>query len=95
MSRWTELEEEFAGDFQDAFGQDPCVYTHKVSGLEYEITFVLGDPGAMEGLDPAFCHVWAPMTAFQESPAPGDEITTPSGKQFQVFKVHQATAGGD
>jgi hypothetical protein len=94
MSYWSDLEAELNPVFAETFGQDPVNYDDG-SHPPYPVVFVLGDPSHEEGVEPAFCHLWAPASSFRRDPAPGDKIVTPSGQRFTVFGVHRQTSDGD
>ena len=94
MSYFSDREAEVNPVFAQTFGQDPVTYDDG-SNPPYPVVFVLGDPSNEEGVEPAFCHLWAPASAFRREPAAGDKIVTPNGQRFTVFNAHLHTSKGD
>jgi hypothetical protein len=87
MSNWDDLEARINPTFQRVFGRDAATFIPAL-GSSYPITLVDVAPNAIEGLDPAYRHVWAIRDDFAVDPEPGDKITMADDTEYVIFKVH-------
>ncbi len=96
MSNWSDLETRINPAFTRVFGANSMTYT-PVADLSnpYDVALVIADPVNIEGIEPAYCHAWAPANLFEATPQRGDRVTAADGRQFVVFGVHAQTMDGE
>ncbi len=96
MSNWSDLETRINPAFTRVFGQDTMSYRPAASiSNPYDIVLVIASPENIEGIEPAYCHAWAPANLFEATPQKGDRVVAADGREFVVFGVHPQTMDGE